>query len=96
MLNAGSIAKNLVTLPSHPESTGWPTENWPREAIVSKDNQRFDQLTNEVFDLAGPQGVTYALLVVRAGELIYERYDACANPFIYNTAGLWQRVSLMR
>jgi len=41
---------------------------------------QFDQLTHEIFDLTEAQGVTYALLVIKGGELIYERYDAGASP----------------
>jgi CubicO group peptidase (beta-lactamase class C family) len=42
-------------------------------------NPRFEELVDEIFDLTGVQGVTHAFLVVRGGELVFERYNAGAN-----------------
>ncbi len=78
MLRTESLASNLVSLPTQPENVPWPTEHWPRGETG---NDEINRLADEIFDLTGPQGVTYALLIVRKGELLYERYDAGANGF---------------
>ncbi len=76
-----SIAPDLCPLPTQPAASPWPTEGWSQGALGASDKGRFDVLADEVFDLKGAQGVTYALLVVKNGELVYERYDAGANGF---------------
>ena len=38
-------------------------------------------LSEEIFAFSEAQGVTYGLLVIVGGELVYERYDAGANAF---------------
>lgn len=81
MSNASSIAWNLPPLPAQRAGVPWPTESWQRGTVEPSNRDRFDRLADEMFDLHGPQGVTYALLVVKAGELVYERYDAGANAF---------------
>ncbi|MEM8769215.1 MAG: serine hydrolase [Pseudomonadota bacterium] len=81
MLKPESIARDLYPLPEQPASVSWPTEHWPRQEPAPRDTARFDQLTNEIFHLKGDQGVTYALLIVKGGELCYERYAAGANAF---------------
>ena len=76
-----SPSDNLVPLPEQPAGVDWPSEHWPRGECDSNDNARFHRLADEIFDLHGARGVTYALLVVKGGRLIYERYDAGANAF---------------
>jgi len=78
MLKPESVSTELISLPHQAEETDWPTEHWPRAEI---EDVRFDLLADEIFDLNGPQGVTYALLVVKKGTLVYERYNAGANAF---------------
>lgn len=70
-----SIAKDLCSLPSHPEDLSWPTDQWPRAEANAETIAQADSL----FALEPDQGFTYALLVIREGRLIYERYDAGAN-----------------
>ena len=72
---------NLTPLPLQPESTPWPTEQWPREDSPIVSRPAFEQLTNGIFDLKGPQGFTYALLVVHRGRIVYERYEHGHNAF---------------
>lgn len=81
MLKVESIATDLVSLPSQRPDVPWPTAVWPKGEDLPEDSARFRCLTDEIFDLGGPLGVTYALLVVKEGRLIYERYDAGASAF---------------
>lgn len=81
ILNNDAIADNLTGLPEQPTGVPWPTEHWDRAEPRPADPQRFSQLTDEIFDLPAEKGVTYALLVIKNGQLCYERYDAGANPF---------------
>ncbi|HIF92333.1 MAG: serine hydrolase [Myxococcales bacterium] len=73
---ATSTSKDLDPLPPHPAHIAWPTEQWARDETTSETTAQADSL----FALEPDQGVTYALLVIRHGKLIYERYDAGANP----------------
>lgn len=75
-----SIAADLVALPAQPSQTNWPTRSWPKAALHSQDNARFEQIAAELFDQSSPAGVTYALLVIQRGELVYEQYGAGASP----------------
>jgi len=77
---AKSIAADLVALPAQPSELSWPTRSWPRGELASHDNTRFEQLSAELFDQTSPAGVTYALLVIKQGVLVHERYGAGANP----------------
>jgi CubicO group peptidase (beta-lactamase class C family) len=77
MLKAESLATDLPALPGQPADVPWPTKGWPRTSFPL--NPRFEELVDEIFNLTGVQGVTHAFLVVRGGELVFERYSACAN-----------------
>lgn len=76
-----SLTDDLVELPLQPEGVEWPTESWPRAELKSNDNQRFQQLASEVFNLTPQQGFTYALLVIKDGSMVYENYAYGASPF---------------
>ena len=79
MLKPESISPDLPPLPTQPEGVPWPSPSWPRGALDG--NAQFDTLADEIFDLSDAQGVTYAFVVIRGGELTYERYNAGANAF---------------
>jgi CubicO group peptidase (beta-lactamase class C family) len=81
MLKDDSIADNLTELPAQPAGVPWPTAHWDRAEPAADDAGRFAKLTNEIFELPPAKGVTYALLVIKNGQLCYERYDAGANAF---------------
>jgi CubicO group peptidase (beta-lactamase class C family) len=81
MIRKEAIGSELCDLPGQPSGVPWPTENWDRQDPNPTDESRFEELTNEIFELERPQGVTHALLVIKGGRLCYERYDAGANPF---------------
>ncbi len=67
----------LVSLPPQPAGSPWPTEHWERPQRNLP--MGFEQHADAIFDLGDAQGVTYALLVVKGGELVYERYAHGAN-----------------
>ncbi len=73
--------KQLVPLPLHPAGTSWPTETWPRAECVARDPDAFVRHADALFSLTAAQGVTYALVIVQRGEIVYERYAAGANNF---------------
>jgi CubicO group peptidase (beta-lactamase class C family) len=59
-----------VPLPPQPESVPWPTDEWPRAAA----DPAIDALVAAMFDDEDRYGTTYAVMVVRGGEVIAERY----------------------
>ena len=81
MLRPESIAAKLIDLPEQPDGVPWPTAHWDRAEPAPSDPYRYEQLTGEIFDLSPAQGVTYALLIVKDGQLCYEHYDAGASAF---------------
>lgn len=81
MLKRESIAERLAPLPAQPAAVDWPTGQWSKADPDPADPARFESLTDEIFELTGSQGVTYALLVVKGGQLVFERYDAGASAF---------------
>lgn len=78
-LKPESIAADLVALPSQPNGVNWPTRSWAKAELRSTDPQAFEHLSDELFDQTSPAGVTYALLFIKGGELVYERYGAGAS-----------------
>ena len=81
MLKPESIAKNLVALPKHPDNLPWPIERWPTSELSVADQGQFDLHANAIFDLTEAQGATYALLIIKGGQVVYERYAAGATRF---------------
>jgi CubicO group peptidase (beta-lactamase class C family) len=79
MLKPEAIAADLPALPAQPVDVTWPTESWPRGGEPS--HPEFCNHADAIFDLHGDQGITYALLVVKFGKLVYERYAGGANAF---------------
>jgi CubicO group peptidase (beta-lactamase class C family) len=81
MLKSESIAKNLVVLPTHPDSLPWPTDGWPKADLEVADQALFDKHAEAIFDLTEVQGATYGLVIVKGGQIVYERYSAGATRF---------------
>lgn len=77
MLKSESIAKNLCELPVQPEGVAWSTFGWEKGEL----DQALTPVVDELFNLTGPQGVTYGLVIIKDGKLVFERYDAGANAF---------------
>ena len=77
MLRSDSIAPDLPPLPAQPAGIDWPTRSWSKGTPATQ----LEPLADELFNLNRNQGVTYALLAIHKGQLVYERYDAGANAF---------------
>jgi CubicO group peptidase (beta-lactamase class C family) len=73
MLKPESLAKSLVPLPLQPEGVAWPTAEWPRGQAPAGLAACAEPLFSP-----NPASVTYALLVVWRGQLVFERYGAGA------------------
>ena len=80
-LRPESLAEDLTPLLRQNAGISWPTENWPGADPYPIDPQRFENLTQALFDLPDGSGVTYALLIFRNGQQLYERYAAGASAF---------------
>ena len=75
----------LPPLPGQPDGVAWPTRDWPTgeppsDAVAA----RLAALLDEAFSPAParPLGETHAVLVVRGGRLVVERYGAGFGPEI--------------
>jgi CubicO group peptidase (beta-lactamase class C family) len=62
----------LVPLPRQPDGVDWPTERWPTGDLPR--GVDLDEPLAEAFDAGGPLAVTFAVVVVHGGRLVYERY----------------------
>ncbi len=80
-LRPESLAEDLTPLPRQDAGVAWPTEHWPDADPDPIDPQRFDSLTQALFELPDGSGVTYALLIFRNGQQVYQRYAAGASAF---------------
>ena len=74
-----SIARELPALPSQPADVPWPVQRWPRGTLHSIDRERTRQHLDRAFELQPDEGVTYALVMVQGGQLVFERYAHGAN-----------------
>jgi len=68
-------------LPSQPSHAAWPTVQWPWRDPTRTERDAIERASAAIFDLNPAQGVTYALIVVKAGQMLHERYAAGANAF---------------
>ena len=64
-------ARPLVELPAQPTGVPWPVDEWPQDALPHR--SAVEPLIDEMFG-GGPFGVTYAVVVVQRGRLVFERY----------------------
>jgi CubicO group peptidase (beta-lactamase class C family) len=62
----------LVPLPTQPSGVPWPTEEWVAGGLPP--GVDLAPLLDEAFDEGGPIAPTFAVLVVRAGGVVAERY----------------------
>lgn len=75
------MAASLPPLPGQPSDVPWPTAQWPRAEPATADPQAFAAHADSLFALTPAQGVTYAVVAIQRGRLVYERYAAGAQPF---------------
>ena len=71
----------LVKLPAHPRAIPWPTERWSRKDPNPKKPDDFQCIIESLFNSASQFGYTYALLIVKEGELVFEKYGYGSNSF---------------
>lgn len=64
-------ARPLVDLPAQPDGVAWPVDDWPQADLSH--GAAVEPLMNEMFG-GGAFGATYALVVVRGGRVVFERY----------------------
>jgi CubicO group peptidase (beta-lactamase class C family) len=71
---ANAQTSPLVPLPAQPAETAWPTQGWPA-ATLDADAALRAQI-DPVFERskADEMGETKAVVVIKGGELVYERY----------------------
>lgn len=73
----------LIPLPAQPEGLAWPTEEWAVGDLPHDlDADAFTRSVDELFAPKGRGGFadTRALLVVRGGRIVYERYAEGFGP----------------
>jgi CubicO group peptidase (beta-lactamase class C family) len=69
----------LLPLPGQPDGVPWPTQRWPTGNLPT--GVDLEGPLAEVFDVEGPLAVTYAVVIVHGGRLVYERYDGVLEHF---------------
>src|SRR5258708_5694065 len=62
----------LVELPTQPSDVPWPTTEWPTGALPAAVD--LDGVMGRMVDNDGLLAVTFAVLVVHHGRLVFERY----------------------
>jgi CubicO group peptidase (beta-lactamase class C family) len=62
----------LLPLPVQPAGVSWPTEGWPEGIGVSRPAL---DLLDAMFADVERYATTYAVVIIRSGELVYERYE---------------------
>lgn len=62
---------SLLPLPDQPAGVSWPTREWPERIGVGG---RALELLDAMFVDAERFAITYAVVIIRSGELVYERY----------------------
>jgi len=75
------VSEGLIPLPEQPPDVPWPTEQWSRADPHPEDRSVFDQITTDLFGDTDEYGFTYALLIVKEGRLVLEKYAYGAGPF---------------
>ncbi len=63
-----------MPLPSQPEGVAWPTERWPEGQPPM--GVELAALLDAAFDDDGPLATTHAVVVVKGGRVVAERYHA--------------------
>ena len=76
-LNASTLlpAQELVPMPKQPSGVPFPTKEWPIGTLNAVQKSKLESAVNRAFDNSTPAlGETRAILVVKGGKIIAERY----------------------
>jgi CubicO group peptidase (beta-lactamase class C family) len=71
----------LVPLPGQPDGVPWPTGDWPTGELPPAVAAEVEAQLDRVCDDTGPLATTYAVVVVRRGQLVAERYQGQLEHF---------------
>ena len=71
----------LVPLPAQPADVAWPTEQWPEGELSPGAAKTLDPLLDKAFDDDSAIAITYAVLIVQHGRLVFERYHGALEHF---------------
>ena len=69
----------LVALPAQPNAVPWPVGRWPQGTLESENQAGTQKYLDQAFALRAGEGVTYGLVLIQHGKLVYERYGHGAN-----------------
>ncbi|XOV83299.1 MAG: serine hydrolase domain-containing protein [bacterium] len=72
-------ASETVPLPAQQQGVPWPVGRWPVGALESENPAGTHKYLEQAFSLRAGEGVTYALVIIQRGRLVFERYDHGAN-----------------
>jgi CubicO group peptidase (beta-lactamase class C family) len=75
------MSTSLTALPPQPSDVEWPTLAWPLGELADASRNRVLAEADAIFDLTAAQGCTFALLAVKSGRLVYERYAHGSQAF---------------
>jgi hypothetical protein len=71
----------LVPLPAQPAGVPWPTTEWPEGTPPAGVGPTLDALLDQVCDDDGPLATTHAVVVVKGGAIVAERYQGQLEHF---------------
>ncbi|HSZ36345.1 MAG TPA: serine hydrolase [Acidimicrobiales bacterium] len=71
----------LVPLPAQPAGVPWPTGAWPEGELPPAAENAIAPLLDAAFDDASPIATTYAVVIVRHGRIVLERYHGALEHF---------------
>jgi CubicO group peptidase (beta-lactamase class C family) len=75
------MSTTLFPLPPQPAGLDWPTVAWPSGELPASSRDQALRAADAIFDLTPAQGCTFALIVVKSGRRVYERYAHGSTPF---------------
>jgi CubicO group peptidase (beta-lactamase class C family) len=69
----------LAALPGQSQAVPWPVGRWPQGELESVNQTGTQKYLDQAFALRPGEGVTYGLVLIQRGKLVYERYEHGAN-----------------
>lgn len=71
---------NLVPYPAQPKGVPYPTKSWPQQTLPPETSAKLNPIIDTAFNGQIPEiGETRALLIVKGGKIIVERYGEGFN-----------------